>query len=52
MDRLIAGYRTFRGGRWQAEHERYTELATHGQKPETLVIACSDSLPTVPTNQA
>jgi carbonic anhydrase len=43
MDRLIAGYRTFRGGRWQAEHKRYTELATHGQKPETLVIACSDS---------
>lgn len=43
MDRLIAGYRTFREGRWRAEHERYTELATHGQTPETLVIACSDS---------
>ena len=43
MDRLIAGYRTFREGRWRAEHERYTELAAHGQKPETLVIACSDS---------
>ncbi len=43
MDRLIAGYRTFREGRWRAEHERYTQLATHGQTPETLVIACSDS---------
>lgn len=43
MERLIAGYRAFRSGRWQAEHERYVELARDGQKPETLVIACSDS---------
>src|SRR5580693_1485203 len=43
MSRLVAGYRAFRGGRWQAEHERYVELARDGQKPETLVIACSDS---------
>ena len=43
MNRLIAGYRAFRDGRWKAEHSRYTELARHGQKPETLVIACSDS---------
>lgn len=43
MDRLVAGYRAFRGGRWQAEHERYVELARDGQRPETLVIACSDS---------
>ena len=43
MDRLIAGYRAFREGRWRAEHKRYTELARHGQRPETLVIACSDS---------
>jgi carbonic anhydrase len=43
MNRLVDGYRAFRGGRWQAEHRRYTELAQHGQRPETLVIACSDS---------
>jgi len=43
MSRLIAGYKAFRDGRWQAEHERYVELARDGQKPETLVIACSDS---------
>jgi carbonic anhydrase len=43
MSRLIAGYKAFRGGRWQAEHERYVELARDGQRPETLVIACSDS---------
>ncbi|HTW36898.1 MAG TPA: carbonic anhydrase [Rhizomicrobium sp.] len=43
MGRLIAGYRAFRDGRWQTEHERYVELARDGQRPETLVIACSDS---------
>jgi len=43
MGRLIAGYRAFRDGRWQAEHERYVELARDGQRPETLIIACSDS---------
>ena len=43
MDRLVSGYRAFRGGRWQTEHRRYVQLAADGQKPETLVIACSDS---------
>jgi carbonic anhydrase len=43
MDRLVAGYRAFRGGKWQSEHERYLDLARNGQKPETLIIACSDS---------
>jgi carbonic anhydrase len=43
MSGLIAGYKAFRDGRWQAEHERYVELARDGQRPETLVIACSDS---------
>jgi carbonic anhydrase len=43
MDNLVAGYRAFRGSRWISERERYMELARHGQKPDTLVIACSDS---------
>lgn len=43
MDRLIAGYRSFRERRWPGERERYAELARSGQKPRTLVIACSDS---------
>lgn len=43
MDKLIAGYRAFRDGRWPAERDRYGELARSGQKPKTLVIACSDS---------
>jgi carbonic anhydrase len=43
MNRLVSGYRAFRDGRWRAEHARYVQLAAVGQKPETLVIACSDS---------
>ena len=43
MDGLVTGYRAFRGGRYRDEHERYVELARSGQKPQTLVIACSDS---------
>lgn len=43
MDELVAGYRAFRRERWASERERYLALATDGQKPRTLVIACSDS---------
>jgi len=43
MDRLIAGYRAFRAGRWPQERARYAELADQGQSPDYLVIACSDS---------
>jgi carbonic anhydrase len=43
MDHLIKGYREFRSRRWPEERERYTDLAHNGQKPEYLVIACSDS---------
>ena len=43
MDRLIEGYRKFKAGRWPEERAQYEELAKKGQKPEYLVIACSDS---------
>ncbi len=43
MDRLFEGYRRFRTETWPTEAARYQELATVGQSPETLVIACSDS---------
>lgn len=43
MDRLIDGYRRFRQNVWSAERARYEALASSGQRPETLVIACSDS---------
>jgi carbonic anhydrase len=42
-EKLLAGYRNFMNGPFQAETERYRELAREGQSPETLVIACCDS---------
>jgi carbonic anhydrase len=43
MDRLIEGYRRFRKEVWPTQRARYERLATAGQSPETMVIACSDS---------
>jgi carbonic anhydrase len=43
MDPLLDGYRRFRREVWPGERARYQALAKHGQRPETLVIACSDS---------
>lgn len=43
MERLIAGYREFRTKVWPGERARYEALAQRGQRPETMVIACSDS---------
>jgi carbonic anhydrase len=43
MERLIKGYRAFRKNRWPQERKRYEETASKGQKPEYLIIACSDS---------
>jgi carbonic anhydrase len=42
MDDLLAGYRRFRAEVWPAERARYQTLAA-GQRPQTLVVACSDS---------
>jgi carbonic anhydrase len=43
MDALIDGYRRFRAETWPAERARYEALARWGQRPETLVVSCSDS---------
>jgi carbonic anhydrase len=43
MDRLLDGYLRFRRTVWPAERARYEALARRGQRPEALVIACSDS---------
>lgn len=43
MDRLIEGYQRFRCDFWPADRARYEALATKGQRPHTLVVACSDS---------
>jgi carbonic anhydrase len=43
MERLIEGYRRFRAGQWPERRDVFARLAKQGQKPETMVIACSDS---------
>ena len=40
---LLDGFRRFRSGRFPEERERYRRLAEHGQRPATMLIACSDS---------
>ena len=42
-DRLLSGYGRFMNGSYDAERDRYHELAEKGQKPQTLIIACCDS---------
>jgi carbonic anhydrase len=43
MDRLIEGYLRFRADVWPDERKRYEGLSEAGQRPEALVVACSDS---------
>ena len=40
---LLDGYRSFKDGRYRRERDHYRALAEHGQTPEAMVIACSDS---------
>jgi carbonic anhydrase len=40
---LRAGYRRFLADRYSNDARRYRELAIEGQRPDTLVVACSDS---------
>jgi carbonic anhydrase len=42
-DDLVARYRQFRATRYPDERARYERLAEEGQRPATMVIACSDS---------
>jgi carbonic anhydrase len=42
-DALLSGYRRFREERWPEARAEYEALASKGQKPHTLVVACSDS---------
>lgn len=41
--RLTTGYEAFREGRYPSENERYKQLAAEGQKPQIMIIGCSDS---------
>jgi len=40
---LLAGYRRFRATRYQQERDRYRRLEHEGQRPTTVIVACSDS---------
>lgn len=40
---LREGYASFRTGRYGQERERYRKLADAGQRPQAIIIACSDS---------
>jgi carbonic anhydrase len=42
-DPLLSGYRRFREGHWAEAKAEYESLAAQGQRPHTLVVACSDS---------
>lgn len=42
-ERLLDGYRNFRGGRYASETERYKRLGEGKQKPAIMIIACCDS---------
>ena len=42
-DELLNGYRRFREGHWPEAKAEYEALAAKGQKPHTLIVACSDS---------
>ena len=42
-DALLSGYRRFREGHWAEARAEYEALAADGQRPHTLVVACSDS---------
>lgn len=40
---LLDGHANFMAGRYAREKERIRDLATEGQKPTTMIIACCDS---------
>ena len=42
-ERLLAGYDSFRANRLPDDSARYRILADAGQRPQVMVIACSDS---------
>jgi len=40
---LVDGFGCFRRSRYASERARYQRLASEGQKPATMLVACSDS---------
>ncbi|CAH2599675.1 Carbonic anhydrase [Rhodovastum atsumiense] len=43
MQDLIDGYQRFRESAWPERKKVFEQLADRGQRPQTMVIACSDS---------
>lgn len=43
IEKLIAGYRRFRGGYFEDNRQRLADLARLGQSPKVAVVACCDS---------
>jgi len=43
LERLIAGFKIFKLEHYEHRPEMFASLVTDGQRPEVLVIACSDS---------
>ena len=43
MQALISGYQRFRNGAWPERRALFERLAAQGQRPRTMVVACSDS---------
>lgn len=40
---LATGYTSFRENRYSSEEQRYQKLASKGQKPKVMIVACCDS---------
>ena len=43
IEKLIAGFKRFKGSYYTGQSELYSSLVENGQSPDALVIACSDS---------
>lgn len=43
VDRMLAGFKSFKAMYYEQRPERVEDLMNTGQKPEVLLIACSDS---------
>ena len=43
VDKLLKGYRQYRGGSYEQNRALIEDLVTRGQRPEVAVVACSDS---------
>jgi carbonic anhydrase len=43
VERLLDGYRRFRGAAWPERRRMFESLAEHGQQPRAMVVACADS---------